>query len=73
MARAGTSTLEERLCPLGIFRGIAGTGGALRAGGTAPLRAGDWPRNVRSLMEAELPGRVSEGARELLPPTLPPN
>jgi hypothetical protein len=37
------------------------------------LRPGEWLRNERALMEAELPGRVSEEALELLPATLPPN
>ena len=67
VTRCGGSRLFERRCRAsGMLFGSAGTGGAFTAGETARLRAGDWPRKVRSLIE--LLGRVSEADRAVAAP-----
>ena len=60
----GVSTLVARLCGVvgGIevmFFGIAGTGGALSMFGRAGPLLGDGSRNVRSVIDPELPRRSS--------------
>lgn len=60
----GVSMLTARLCDVvgsagGRFFGIAGTGGASPQLGRADPRFGDGSRNVRSVIEPELPLRSS--------------